>query len=92
MTDDERPGMRLRTTDISSREMGDEVIVLDLRSSRYLSITGVGVRLFELLGQERSLEELADAVHDEYEVPAEVARRDTERFLEQLRSAGLLEG
>lgn len=82
--------MRLRPKDISAREMGDEVIVLDLQSSRYLSITGVGIRLFELLSQERSIEELVDTIASEYEVSPDVARRDTERFIEQLQASGLL--
>ncbi len=90
-TDTRRATVRLRTNDISSREMGGEVIVFDLKSSRYLSVTGVGVRLFELLGQERTLDELVDAVGVEYDVAPETARRDAERFVEKLRVAGLLE-
>jgi hypothetical protein len=36
--------MRLRSTDISTRTIGDETIVLSLPSSRYFTITGVGIR------------------------------------------------
>lgn len=82
--------MRLRTKDISARTMDDEVIVLDLASSRYLTVTGVGIRIFELLAEERSLDELSEIIVEEYEVDPEVARRDAATFVEELRAAGLL--
>ena len=50
--------MRLRSTDISARTIGDETIVLSLPSSRYFTITGVGIRVFELLAEERPLDDL----------------------------------
>lgn len=84
--------MRLRSTDVSARTIGGETIVLDLRSARYLTVTGAGVRLLELLGSDRSLDELVGTVVEEYDVDPLVARRDTDDFLEQLRSAGLLQG
>lgn len=50
--------MRLRSTDISARTLGDETIVLNLPTSRYFTITGVGTRVFEPLAEETSLNEL----------------------------------
>jgi hypothetical protein len=50
--------MRLRSTDISARTIGDETIVLSLTASRYFTITGVGVRVFQLLAEDISLDEL----------------------------------
>lgn len=82
--------MRLRSTDISARTIGDETIVLSLASSRYFTITGVGTRLFELLAEETSLDELVGTVVDEYEVAPVAARRDIDAFLERLRDAQLL--
>jgi len=82
--------MRLRSTDISARTIGDETIVLSLPSSRYFSITGVGTRLFELLAEDRSIDELVGSLVDEYEVDPVAARRDVEAFVERLRDAQLL--
>jgi len=48
--------MRLRSTDISARTIGDETIVLSLPTSRYFTITGVGTRLWELLAEDKSLD------------------------------------
>jgi Coenzyme PQQ synthesis protein D (PqqD) len=83
--------MRLRSSDISARTIGGETIVLNLPASRYLSITGVGVRVFELLAEDTSLDELVAAIVGEYEVEPAVARRDVEAFLDRLRDAELLD-
>ena len=58
--------MRLRSTDVSARTIGDETIVLSLPTSHYFTITGVGSRLFELLAEDTSLDELIGTITDEY--------------------------
>lgn len=82
--------MRLRTTDISARTIGGETIVLDLPNSRYFAITGVGSRVFELLAEDRSLDELVTTVLDEFAVDEPTARRDVGSFVDRLRQARLL--
>jgi len=82
--------MRLRTADISARTIGGETIVLDLPSSQYFAITGIGSRVFELLTEERSLDDLVAAVLAEYDVDEATARRDVETFVDRLRTAKLL--
>lgn len=82
--------MRLRTTDLSARTIGTETIILNLPDSRYFSITGVGTRVFELLGEEKSVDDLVDTIVGEYEIDAGTARRDIEAFVDRLRQAQLL--
>ena len=64
--------------------------MLSLPTSRYFTITGVGSRLFELLAEDLSLDELVETVVDEYEVDPVAARRNIEAFLVRLRDAQLL--
>jgi hypothetical protein len=82
--------MRLRSTDVSTRTIGGETIVLHLPDSRYFSITGIGGRVFELLGEDHTIDELVELVVGEYEVDAVTARRDIESFVDRLRDARLL--
>ena len=82
--------MRIRSTDISARTIGDETIVLSLTTSRYLSITGVGTRVLELLAEDTSLDDLVATIVDEYEVDPTTARHDIRAFLDRLRDAELL--
>ncbi|HEX6357334.1 PqqD family protein [Actinophytocola sp.] len=82
--------MRLRTSDISARTIGGETIVLNLPSSQYFAITGIGSRVFQLLSEDRSVDELVTAILDEYDVDEDTARRDVETFVDRLRQAQLL--
>ena len=83
--------MRMRQSDISARALHGETIILDLRSSRYLSVTGVGTRIVELLAEPRTLDGLVSAIADEYEAGPAVIRADAQRFVDRLDAAGLLE-
>ena len=83
--------MRLRTADVAARTIDGETIILDLRGSRYLSVTGVGTRIVELLATETTLDDLVRTVADEYDSGQDVIRSDARRFLDKLRAAGLLE-
>jgi hypothetical protein len=82
--------MRLRATDISSRTLGQETIVLNLSTSRYFTITGTGTRIFELLVEERSLDDLVATIVDEYEAEPAAVRNDVAAFVDRLRAAELL--
>jgi hypothetical protein len=84
--------MRLRSIDIVTRDMGDEIVVLDMRSSKYFTVTGAGTRLLKLLTDERTSEELMTVIVDEYEVDPAVAKRDVAVFVADMRAAGLIEG
>ncbi|WP_300016020.1 PqqD family protein [Pseudonocardia sp.] len=65
--------------------------MLHLPTSKYLTINGVGSRLFELLAEERSVDELVSTIVAEYEVDAGAARRDIDGFLTGMRTAQLLQ-
>jgi hypothetical protein len=82
--------VRLRDSGLSSRKVGGEVVVLDLESSRYLTISGSGVLLFELLREERDRDELVTALLATFEVDEATARRDVDAFIADLADADLL--
>jgi hypothetical protein len=82
--------MRLRDSGLSSRKVGGEVVVLDLESSQYLTISGSGVLLFELLREEHDLDELVAALLTAFEVDEATAHRDVDAFIADLSDAGLL--
>ena len=63
--------------------------VMDLNGLITLNDTAACV--WELLAQERSLEELAAAVAERFEVFPERARADVQTFVEEIARLGLLE-
>ena len=82
--------MRVRRDDLVWQQLDDEVVVLNLRTSQYLRINETGVFLWRLLEQGMSLEGLAGALTDEYEIDETTAARDVQSLLETLDEHGLL--
>ncbi|HEU5035706.1 MAG TPA: PqqD family protein [Nocardioides sp.] len=83
--------MKLRVDDITWREIDGELVILDLRSSTYLTANGSGSVLMRELTEERSLPELAQALVDAYGIPAARAKRDVAAFVDTLGDHRLLE-
>ena len=75
---------------VLSRPVGDETVVLDLASGHYFGLDGVGQRIWEAVGNGRSLAETVDALVAEYEVDAEQAAADVVEFAQGLIERGLL--
>ena len=79
------------------RKAGEVNIVVPL-GQKVLDLNGVitlnetGAFIWELLGEERSLDELVEAVSQEFDVEPDQARKDIEDFLEDLRKFDMLEG
>jgi hypothetical protein len=71
--------------------LGEESAILNLKNSVYYGMNAVGTRVWTLLKQPRSIEELRDTLLTEYEVGAELCERDLLDLLEKMRSEGLIE-
>lgn len=87
MGDDE---LKLRDDDLSWRQVGDEVIVLDLRSNRYLSINPSGMALWEMLVDGSSPAAMANRLASEFGVDQDQAEADVQAFVAMLSGRGLL--
>lgn len=78
------------------RQILDEVIAVPGGEvskvfSGIVSLNEIGRFLFEALQSEQTVDSLVAAVLEEYDTDPETAAADVTEFLEQLRSAGLLE-
>jgi hypothetical protein len=84
--------VRIRSQQLATRRVGDDLMVLDLRSSKYFTVGGSGAFILDLLRREDvSVEEIVQHVSGAFAVDAERARADTETFLRRLDEAGLLD-
>jgi hypothetical protein len=71
--------------------LGEESAILNLKNSVYYGMDPVGTRVWNLLKQPRSVEEIRNTLLSEYEVGAELCERDLLVLLEKMRSEGLIE-
>jgi hypothetical protein len=83
--------MKLRVDDITWREIDGDLVILDLRSSTYLTANASGSVLMRQLTVERTQPELVRALVDAFGVPQHRAQQDVQAFVDQLGERGLLE-
>ena len=78
----------------SSRQVacvvGGEAVILHLDDGVYYSLNPVGARVWDLLQQPRTAEELIARVTEEFDVAAERCRLDVEELLSALRERALV--
>lgn len=83
--------IKLRGEEVVWQGIDGEVVVLDLRASRYLTVNGSGAFLWQSLVDGASRQQLAAALTERYSVPGEQAERDVDSFVGGLAERGLLE-
>ena len=77
--------------DVMYRNVGDEAVLLNLKSELYLGLDPVGARMWDLLINSPSIEKAFDALLTEYDVEAGALRTDLEKFIGRLIQEGLIE-
>jgi hypothetical protein len=83
--------VRLDEATMSWTRTDDGIVVLNLETSRYLSINLTGQVLWDRLLGGTEPEELVAALIDAFEISRDQARTDVDAFLGALRSNGLLQ-
>jgi hypothetical protein len=80
----------LRADDLLFRDLGEDAVLLDLRSRLYLSSNESGAALLSMLASGATTEELISRLVDTYGVDEPVASSDVAAFLAMLDERGLL--
>lgn len=77
--------------DVVAREVGGEMVLLDLVSGTYFGLGAVGSRVWEQLSQgEASLAQLANLIESEFEAPRKQIEQDLAELLGQLAEKKLI--
>jgi hypothetical protein len=82
--------VQIRSEDVTWRSVGDEVIVLDMRTWEYMGLNGTGATLWPALVEGATPQGLGDLLVDTYGIDQGTASRDVEAFLTSLRESQLL--
>jgi hypothetical protein len=83
--------VRIRSTNLTWREVDDEIIALDLVSSTYFTTNATGTLLWKSMLEGSTFQTLVDILVTSFEIPASVAAQDTSAFLRLLADNGLLD-
>lgn len=80
-----------RRDDVLAQAAGDTVVLLTRDTGEYYTLNEVGGRIWELADGTRTVADIARALSEEYEAPAEVIQIDALEILDELASEHLLE-
>src|SRR5215204_1866478 len=74
-----------------SSDLGGEVAILDLKAGVYYGLDEVGARIWSLIQEPRTVNEIRDILLEEYEVDPESCERDLLALLQRLADEGIIE-
>jgi hypothetical protein len=85
-----------RKNDFTMRNVGGENMLVPLAAqvmdmNGVITLNGTGACVWELLAQERTVDELANAVAVRFDVTPEHARADVQTFLDEIGKLGIIE-
>lgn len=74
----------------ASSNIDQETIVLNFQSGGYYGLNEVCTSIWNLIQEPKKVEEIRDAILEEYEVESEQCSQDLLRLLQELSIAGLI--
>jgi hypothetical protein len=74
-----------------STNLEDEAVILHLEKGVYYGLNPVGSRVWDLLQEPRTVNDIRDIILQEYEVESQRCEHDLLRLLQELSDKGLIE-
>jgi hypothetical protein len=82
---------KLNEQDVTAKVIDGEAIIINLATSIYYSMDGVGSRIWELLTAGRGVESIIASLCDEYDVSEQKCRTDVCSLIEKLEGEKLIQ-
>ena len=83
------PQFRL-SPDVLYRDLEGQAVILDLSSGLYFGLNEVGTRIWTLIGEGRTVADIAQILSHEYEADASSIERDVRELADALLSRNLI--
>jgi hypothetical protein len=80
----------VRKLDLITASIDSDLVMMDVDQDQYFGITGVGARIWDLMAEPISVEELVKIILTEYDVDEHVCRLDIESFVDDLLKFNLV--
>lgn len=77
--------------DLVSADLEKEAVILNLKDGVYYGLDPVGARIWNLLQEPKSVNEILDILLKEYEVEPQTLNKDLMELLQEMASKGLIE-
>ena len=76
---------------VFAQEVDDEMVLLDMGSENYFGLDEVGTSIWQAMQQKETLQDVFDALLEQYDVEPEILERDLLDFVKKLLESGLIE-
>jgi hypothetical protein len=81
----------VRTKEILSAEVGNEVVLMSIDKGVYYGLNPVGARVWTLLGEPVLVNEMCEQIVDEFEVTLEQCQEEVLGLLKDMQEQGLIQ-
>lgn len=78
--------------DVVSQRVGEDVVLVHLKTNQIFALNETGARFWELLSAGRSRAEIEHALHDEFDVDPEPLRREIDALVADLARQDIVRG
>jgi hypothetical protein len=75
---------------VVSKEIAGEIVILDLEGGTYMGLDTVGARIWQLVDESLTADQMAQILVKEFKVPLARLKKDIETFLATLEARGLV--
>jgi hypothetical protein len=72
------------------RRVDDEIVILNLETSVYFSLDGIGSEIWEMIHQKKSEQEIVESLVKKYSSTEDIIRKDVQNLIKQLKKEKLL--
>jgi hypothetical protein len=79
------------TKDHVASDLGGEVAILNLKNGVYYGLDSVGARVWELIQEPKTVNEIQDSILAEYDVESERCKQDLLSLFTRMAAEGLIE-
>ncbi len=90
MTNPPQENLQLNLDEVVWRDVGDELVILELSTSTYLTLNGSAKHIWESLAGGVTIDEVVEMLVGRYGITAKQARADAEAFISDLDDRQLL--
>lgn len=77
-------GIVVRKGDWLSATVDGELVMMNAETGNYITISRVGGRIWEMIEQSMTVDQICSRLVDEFDVAPEVCRADVQRFLDEM--------
>ena len=79
-----------RNKEVISGKLDDELVMMDIDKGKYFALNPVATRIWELLEDPVTLQDICRQLMDEYDVPEDQCTREVDEYLKEMIKKGLV--